>query len=321
MTSSLMPVAVTGLWSGVTAIAAGDVHTCALTTGGGVQCWGRNLNGQLGNGSTTDSPVPVAVVGLSSGVAAIAAGDAYTCALTTGGGVQCWGWNGAGQLGNGSMMDSHMPVPVQGSPFGAVAITAGGLTACALTTTGGVQCWGQGTYGQLGNGLFTGSSVPVPISGPASGVVAIAGGGLHTCALTTAGSVRCWGWNMYGQLGNGSMTNSAVPVTVSGLTSSVVAIGAGNAHTCALTTGGGLWCWGDNQRGELGGGGLAQSPLPVAVTGLSSGVTALFMSEDGEDTCALNGAGTLLCWGWNNNGQLGDGTKIDRSVPVSVVEP
>jgi alpha-tubulin suppressor-like RCC1 family protein len=320
-TPSLVPVAVSGLSSGITAIAAGDVHTCALTAAGGVQCWGRNFSGQLGNDSTVDSPVPVAVSGLSSGVAAIASGESYTCALTTGGGVQCWGFNGAGALGNNSTTDSHAPVTVAGLGFGVAAITAGGGHTCALTTMWGVQCWGFGTYGQLGNGLYATSLAPVAISGPSSNVVAIAAGGLHTCALTTAGTVRCWGWNMYGQLGNGSTTGSAVPVAVSGLTSNVAAVTAGGAHTCALTTGGGLWCWGNNQRGQLGGGVSTQSPVPIAVSGLSSGVAAVVAGCDADDTCAVTAAGALLCWGWNNNGQLGNGSTTDSSVPVSVVEP
>ena len=169
-----------------TQIAAGRLYSCALTTGGGVQCWGNNVYGQLGNGSTTQSSTPVAVSGLASGVVAITAGERHTCALTTGGGAQCWGYNAFGQLGNGSTTNSTTPVAVSGLASGVVAIT-GDLHTCALTTGGGVQCWGRNVNGELGNGSTTHSTTPVAVSGLASGVAAITAGYAHTCALTSGG--------------------------------------------------------------------------------------------------------------------------------------
>jgi hypothetical protein len=157
----------------VAEIAAGYYFTCALTTAGGVQCWGSNFNGQLGNDSTIGSYAPVAVTGLSSGVSAVAAGDAHTCALTTSGGVQCWGDNQYGQLGNNSTTESHVPVAVTGLSSGVSALAAGGDHTCALTTAGGVQCWGDNANGQLGNDSTTNSDVPVAVMGLSSGVSAI----------------------------------------------------------------------------------------------------------------------------------------------------
>ena len=226
-----------------TQIAAGGAHTCALTTAGGVKCWGSNGNGQLGNGTTTDSSTPVAVPGLTSGVAAIAAGYQHTCALTTAGGVQCWGYNGSGQLGNGTTINSATPVAVTGLTSGVAAIAAGGIHTCALTTAGGVQCWGYNAYGQLGNGTTTNSSTPVAVTGLASGVAAIAAGVSHTCALTTAGGVQCWGDNGQGQLGNGTNTDEYVPVAILGGQSIVFApsqrMGVGNSVTLYATASGG----------------------------------------------------------------------------------
>ncbi|HET8541760.1 MAG TPA: putative Ig domain-containing protein [Anaeromyxobacter sp.] len=312
-TASGLPVAVSGLSSGVQAIAAGAAHACALVNGG-VQCWGANGYGQLGDGSTTDRHVPVAVSGLSSGVQAIAAGAYFTCAIANGG-VQCWGANLHGELGNGSATFEPVPapVPVSGLSSGAQAIAAGDGHACALVN-GGLQCWGYNGYGQLGNGSWTPDPVPTPVavSGLASGVQAVAAGGYHTCALVSGGA-RCWGRNVYGQLGNGSTSDSLVPVPVSGLSVGAQAIAAGNSHACAVVNGG-VRCWGRGSSGQLGNGSWADSQVPVA-SALSSGVQAV--AAGGYHTCAVAN-GSIRCWGQNGYGQLGNDSTADGNTPVPV---
>ncbi|HUK95675.1 MAG TPA: PASTA domain-containing protein [Gaiellaceae bacterium] len=300
-----------------TAIAAGGLHTCLLTSAGAVKCWGYNRYGQLGDGTTTDRHAPVAVSGLAGGVAAIAAGYDHTCALTSAGGVECWGWNKYGQLGDGTTTDRRRPVDVSGLTSGVAAIAPGGGHTCALTSAGGVECWGDDEVGQLGDGTLTQRYTPVDVSGLTSGVAAIAAGAAHTCALTSAGGVKCWGDDELGQLGDGTLTQHYAPVDVSGLTSGVVAIAAGGDHACALTTAGGVKCWGDNTGGQLGDGTNEGSSTPVAVSGLTSGVMAIGAAR-ASHTCALKTAGGVVCWGYNVDGQLGDGTTIERTAPVDV---
>ena len=215
-TPTSTPVDIAGLTSGVIAITAGFDQTCALTSGGGAKCWGWNIDGQLGNGSTAFSYSPVDVAGLTSGVTMIDAGDSFTCAVTSGGGAKCWGWNEDGQLGNGSrsVYPGTTPIDVTGLTSGVSAITAGGHHTCALMRSGGVKCWGNNEYGQLGNGSRTSTTTPVDVAGLKSGVSAIDAGFAHTCALIRGGGIKCWGRN-YGRLGNASRAElSTRPVDV-----------------------------------------------------------------------------------------------------------
>jgi alpha-tubulin suppressor-like RCC1 family protein len=309
--------------TGIAAVSAGFTHTCALTTGGGVKCWGWNGAAKLGNGTTTDSSTPVNVTGLTTGVAAVSAGDGHTCALTTGAGAKCWGINNAGQLGNSTTTGPGCngfchttAVNVTGLTTGVAGVSAGGLHTCALTTGGGAKCWGFNGSGQLGNNTTTDSSTAVNVTGLTSGVAAVSAGLSHTCALTTGGGVKCWGYNPFGQLGNGTTTSSSTPVDVSGLTSGAAAVSAGWHHTCGLTTGGGVKCWGSNLSGQLGNGTTTDSSTPVDATGLTSGVAVIAAGTAG--TCALTTGQGAKCWGYNYYGKLGNGTYTNSTTPVDV---
>jgi alpha-tubulin suppressor-like RCC1 family protein len=315
-TDHLSPVEVAGLSSGVSAISTGLNHTCIVMNAGGVKCWGLNWNRQLGNGMAAPSGIPVDVVDLATGVKAVAAGDYHTCALKSQGGVKCWGWNGNGELGDSTMTTRDTPVDVKNMPNGINAITTGGTHTCALTSQGGVKCWGRNVNGELGNGTNAYSTIPVEVAGLTSGVNAIAAGGTHTCALTSEGGVKCWGGNLDGQLGNDSTTDSSTPVDVVGLTIGVSAITTGDSHTCVVTTQGSVKCWGRNRSGELGTNSTTGSPFPVDVVGLLSGVRTV---EAGQThTCALMDEGGVKCWGGNLHGQLGNGTTVDQTAPVEV---
>jgi uncharacterized repeat protein (TIGR01451 family) len=280
-----------GVLSGATDIVAGEAHACALISDGTVKCWGRNTAGQLGDNSNINRFTPVAVTGLDGPATAIAAGQNHTCALMATGGVKCWGENARGQLGNGTLTPSNVPVDVLssvgGPPLsGMAAIGVGDTHSCAVTTSGGIKCWGENFLGQLGDGTQAGDSgtartTPVdvlasPSGPPISGMKTVDGGGNHTCALTTSGGAMCWGWNGAGQVGNGfGPGNFRVPQNVVGRISGTIGISAGALHTCAQLATDVVQCWGDNSTGQLGNGSTGgNSTTAVDVPDLSTLVLA-----------------------------------------------
>jgi alpha-tubulin suppressor-like RCC1 family protein len=316
--ASLVPVDVTGLRTGVRSVVAGWGHTCALTTSGGVKCWGYNQNGELGNGTNTKSNIPVDVRGLSSGVKSLEAGDDHTCALMESGQVKCWGFNEYGQLGDGTAVDRNAPVDVQGIIPPVVAVAAGWGHTCALTDQGAVKCWGNNHYGQVGDGSsIENLHTPVNVAGLAYGVAAISADGGHTCALLARGVLECWGNNKYGQLGDGTAEVREVPVPVVGLTTDIAKVVAGWNHTCVVKGSGDVVCWGWNYYGQLGNGIRTTSTRPTDAGELASGVTDLALGWG--HTCAITDSGGVQCWGLNDKGQVGDDSTSDAFLPIDVV--
>lgn len=311
----------------------GKFHACFIDRTGGVKCRGYNASGQLGRGAAAASLdiLPLGpVLGLDSGVAAVAAGGSHTCALMNTGTVKCWGSGQFGQLGNGtSKAVQDDPVDVVELAGKAVDIVSGEYHTCALLTDGKVQCWGLNGAGQLGNGFiqeFLGRNKPVDVTGLPAAAKMITAGTSHTCAVLTDGSMWCWGDDEYGQLGDGSVVKGAAekgkaaPVKVAGL-ENVTLISAGERHTCAMADNV-VYCWGDNSHGQLGTGTTESSPLPLAVTGLNPDVYALTAGE--KHTCALSpdpsaGVKGIQCWGDNTYGQMGNSFSGKfSSVPVDV---
>jgi len=315
-TSSAGPVGVSGIKNAVAiSVSAGTGNTCALIPGGTVQCWGVNSNGQLGNGTTTESmAIPVTVANITS-AAAISVGGDYACALITGGTIQCWGADAQGQLGNGATTDSPTPVAVSGIT-NATAVSAGYDYSCALITGGTIQCWGSNAYGQLGNGATTNSPTPVPVTvSNITNATAVSAGYGHACALIPGGTIQCWGLNTTGQLGNQTLDNSSTPVPVTIITTAT-AISAGANHTCALLATATAQCWGLNNLGQLGNGTTTNSSIPVPVYFQLTNIAAISVGVD--QTCVLLSEGKVECWGLNNFGQLGNGTTTDSAIPVPV---
>lgn len=322
----LTPTPVSGL-SNLRAIAAGGNFSCGLTAAGALSCWGFRGLGAIGDGSsqTSSAQTPVPVLGLSSGVAAVAAGSQFACALTAAGAVLCWGDNGSGQLGDGrsgTTTSRSTPGPVSGLGSGVVAIAAGGSHACAVLATGGVRCWGSNSFGMLGDGTEVNRLTPTPVSGLTNAVSVSASNG-QTCAVTAGGGALCWGWNANGRLGigNDNIASVSVPTPVVGLSSGVRSVSVGYQHACAVRTSGAVLCWGNNINGQVGTGintqsGTFQYASPTPVVGLASGVASVAAGFD--NTCALLQTGALRCWGLNQFGEHGDGTTTRHLSPVAV---
>ena len=337
----------------MTAIAAGEKHTCAITESGGVKCWGFNFYGALGNGTTTERSVPVDVVGLSSGATAIVGGSAHTCAVVSGGGVKCWGDNYLGQLGDGTTTGRLVPTSVLGLDEAAASLAAGEFHTCAVTVSGGMRCWGMNYAGQLGDGTQVDHLTPAAVAGLPEAASVSAARSYTTCAVTTTGKVLCWGYGRDGQLGDGIPLTRQNPTAVIAVSGMLPKPALGGSHACVITAGGAVSCWGNNEDGQLGDGTFASRGTPLPVSSLS-GVTAL--AAGGSFTCAVISGG-VKCWGdaktapedvpgWagvvslaagrlhvcalttdgavscrgnNYSGQLGDGTTTSSATPVQVV--
>jgi alpha-tubulin suppressor-like RCC1 family protein len=304
---SLVPVPVVGLSSGVVTVGSNYNHSCALLTSGSVKCWGRNSDGQLGDGTTTPRTTPVAVKKLPS-VIGIGVGKDLGCAYSAAGSVYCWG-----RVTNKKVNLTAVQVKNL-SRVASLAVGKG--FACALTGGGTVKCWGKNNQGQLGNGGSTDSLTPVTVTGLSSGVLAISASGDFACALTSASSAKCWAENDHGQLGDGTTIQRHVPVAVQSPGTDLVAITVGANHACTLSRTSAVRCWGRNEYGELGNGTTVESHLAVDVLGLGGGVVAISAGASGHFVCALTDAGRVRCWGRNQYGQLGDGTKADKPLPV-----
>jgi len=312
-------------------VTAGGAHSCAVGhavlpgDADGFVCWGSEQAGQLGDNGDGDRSLPEPIV-LPLVPGGISAGALHSCAVDGSAGLWCWGRGSSGQLGPGHLVDTPYPieVPLPSGANQAIAVAGGGAHSCVLVDPadglgGEIFCFGDNSYGQLGDGTLTSRPTPAPVSlGPtALRATAVTAGGGHTCAIDVTGQPWCWGRNDRGQLGLGAGANQATPAPVSlpgGTT--VRALTAGGAHTCAVDQAGGVWCWGAGDRGQLGLGAAspnAGTPAAVALPAPASGVSAV-----GAHSCASLGDASVWCWGANDSGQLGDGTTTDRPTPARV---
>lgn len=301
-------------------LTAGLTYTCGVDAEGITYCWGSGRYGSLGLaalGEILDSPIPFPVYIQERGALSVSAGGLQTCALLQGDGpgeVYCWGLNDRGQLGNGTSIDSRMPLRV-GNDALFDQVSAGYGHTCGLNSDG-ISCWGDNRWGQLGDGSTSMRLRPVRVEG-SNDYIAISAGGGHTCALDDEGRAHCWGNNRHGQLGSGTPGNAARPTPVAS-DLRFRAISAGGSHTCALDEEGRAFCWGENTRGALGDGtsNNRTTPTPVAAGERFGSLAAGY-----HFTCGVTLNGEGLCWGSNAQGQLGNGTWLDSPLPVPVLGP
>ena len=301
-------------------IAAGESHTAIVKRDGTVWVTGDNTFYQLGDNRTymwSDALLPVQVFGLS-GVVSVAAGTSHNVALKADGTVWGWGYNGHGQLGDGTSGSSRVPVQAQ-RLGGVVAVAAGKDHTVAVRSDGTVWAWGSNGDGQLGDGTMITRPIPILVSGLAN-VVAVAAGQGVTMALKSDGTVWTWGSNFYGALGEGAVRNAdtkrLIPAQVAGL-AGMVAVSVGN-HAVAVKNDGTVWAWGDNGYGQLGDGTTTFRATPVQVSGLYGVVAAYAGRASSRNSIALKADGTVWAWGNNDAGQLGDGILSPSSYPVQV---
>jgi alpha-tubulin suppressor-like RCC1 family protein len=295
-------------------ITVGSGHTCAVTSGGLIYCWGDNSSGQLGDGTTTDRLLPVRVRGGTLRFRRVTAGSLHTCAETRDGKAYCWGNNAWGQLGTGDNANRLTPTTFTiGLTFRRVE--AGSQHTCGVTTGSDAYCWGNNSSGQLGDPSSAGftRTSPVRVSNSPA-FTAIDPGASHTCALTTSSRVFCWGNNSFGQLGNGTTSAPHLsPAIVSG-NRLYKQVSTGSSHSCALGTDDKAYCWGDNFSGAIGDGTTTRRLVPTAVSGARR---YRGLSAGGANNCATDLASRSWCWGNNAFGGLGDGTTTTRLVPVA----
>ena len=345
--------------SGWRSMSNGDRHTCAISTGAALYCWGTNPEGELGQGNTGAYTGPVAIPGSWS---SIGVGQAHTCGIKTDGSLWCWGTNGNGQVGVGSTTNVTSPRQV-GSATTWQQVTGGQYHTCATRADTTLWCWGLNSIGQLGDGTIVQRTTPVQVTVPfvtgwslttigaesnrscalrpdtslwcwgtvysATIYPALLDGtttwrkptnGLgFDCALRTSGALYCWGGNGNGQLGDGTVVNKLVPTQV-GTSTAWTSVSAGQSHTCGIQSDTTLWCWGLNTNGQLGNASTTQATTPAQVTTPApAGWTQV--SAGNSSTCALRADTSLWCWGNNGNGQLGIASTTQQTSPAQVTTP
>jgi alpha-tubulin suppressor-like RCC1 family protein len=296
-------------------VTVGGAHACGLTAEGKAYCWGKNDVGQLGDSTTIDRPSPVPVVGGLT-FRMLSAGARHTCGISTDDDPYCWGGNESGQLGDGSRANLHMPYRI-GGDLRVAQISAGGQHTCATQIHWDKQdravCWGSNKFGQLGDMSPVDASSPVETFGVIR-YVSIATGAHHSCGATRQGKVFCWGANNRGQLGNAGTTLSQVPFPIRmNRKVTITKVTAGADHTCALSSEGEVFCWGENEAGQIGNGKAGKALAP---TGLRDAESFTAIAAGGNETCGIRVDGTASCWGSNASGALGPSAVGGARIPT-----
>lgn len=302
------PVNVAG-YQTFTSVSPGGSHNCAIDSSNHLYCWGYNLNGQIGDGTTNPYPSLQMIDGANF-YAQVSSGSSHTCAITMSGTLKCWGANSYGQLGDGTTTQRTTPVVIDGANF-YQSVSAGFNHTCGITTAGILKCWGLNTASQLGDGTATNRPSPTVINSGTS-YIKIASATSSTCGITNTGVLKCWGQNSSGQLGDGTVITKTTPTVIdSGVSYQKISTSA--SFTCGITVAGDLKCWGNNVVGQLGNGTVTGSNVPLLI---SSGI--LEVTTGNSHTCAITNTNDVKCWGDNSVNQLGDGTNSSSLSPILI---
>lgn len=299
----------------IVAVAVGSYHALAVASDGSLWVWGYNNDGELGDGTYNNSPVPEKNLGIS-GVVAVDGGQTHSLAVKSDGTVWAWGNNGNSQLGDGTTTLRLTPVQTL-NIANATSVAAGGFYSMARTADGKVWAWGNNYAGNLGTGSET-DDVAVPVMAQVSGATKIAAGSDFSLAIVNGGTLTAWGDNSSGQIGDGSTTERDSPVSVSAPAGNFVAIAGGDQHSVALRSDGTVWAWGGNSTGQLGYGAVDTHTTAQAVIGITGTVVAI--AAGGLNSSALTSDGKLWVWGYNSDGQLGNGFTAPLSTPVTIYD-
>jgi len=301
-------------------IVLGGHHSCAIDNKNNLKCWGDNHYGQVGNGRWNKKRLPT-LIPLSNSAAyptQIALGGMHSCAIDNLKNLNCWGRNDYGQLGNGANVRRIMtPIVISlgNDDTYATQIALGKDHSCTIDNLNNLLCWGQNWYGQLGDGTRESKNTPAIIllgnNADATYATQIALGAGHTCAIDNLNNLKCWGSNSHGQLGDGTRETKAVPTIISlgDDTAYATQIALGSSNSCAIDDSNNLKCWGSNYLGQLGDGTYDEGKATPTIVSLGNGTSSTIQVAQGAaHVCAINDLNNLLCWGWNSNGELGDGT-------------
>jgi alpha-tubulin suppressor-like RCC1 family protein len=300
-------------------VSAGVSHTVAIRDDGTLWAWGLNWVGQLGDGTTIQRNSPVQI-GSDNNWHFVSAGDSHTLAIKRDGTLWAWGNNHNGRLGDGTRQNRHRPVQIGLGITNWDSVSAGPSHTMAIRTDGTLWGWGNNQHGQLGDNTTWERLSPVRIEMTVTNWASVSAGPSHTMAIRTDGTLWGWGNNQHGQLGDNTTFDRRIPVRIGLAVTNWASVSAGERHTVAVRADGTLWAWGPNDRGQLGNG-MPSSVIPqTAPLLVAPGMTANWRSVSaGSDySTATRADGSLWAWGFNQHGQLGDGTTTQRNHPIQI---
>jgi alpha-tubulin suppressor-like RCC1 family protein len=299
-------------------VSCGNFHTAAIKTDGTLWTWGDNTYGQLGDNTIVRKSSPVQTVSGGTNWKQVACGSNHTAAIKTDGTLWLWGYNNDAQLGDNTTTHRSSPVQTVSGGTNWKQVSCGGSHTAAIKTDGTLWLWGRNTIGQLGDNTTISKSSPVQTVSGGTNWKQVSGGGTHTAAIKTDGTLWLWGINTYGNLGDNTITSRSSPVQTVSAGTNWKQVASGGEYTAAIKTDGTLWLWGLNTNGQLGDNSVTDKSSPVQTVSGGTNWKQVALSFSSH-TAAIKTDGTLWLFGNGGDGQLGDNTIVRKSSPVQTV--